>query len=281
MERIGVVGLGRMGGAMAQRFQAEGVPVTGWTRSGRGVAGIASAPDLAALVAESDVLVLSLYDDAAVTDMLDALLALDLTGKLIVETSTVAPSCLTDRIEAFAAKGAGAVDAPIAGGPELVLAGQCGIFVGGEDVAAKRALTVLAALTERVFHVGPLGTGMVMKVINNSMLQTYVTGLVEMMRLAKRAGLPLETAIKIVSHGPAGVPMVAARIPKILGEDKEVGFTVAGILKDNEVFQRVARDFGVEAPSLAAAELMQNEGIALGLADQDPAALIAEAYARA
>ena len=278
MERIGVVGLGRMGSAMAQRFQAEGVPVMGWTRSGRGVAGIASAPDLAALVAESDVLVLSLYDDAAVTDMLDALLALDLTGKLIVETSTVAPSCLTERIEAFAAKGAGAVDAPIAGGPELVLAGQCGIFVGGEEVAAKRAL---AALTERVFHVGPLGTGMVMKVINNSMLQTYVTGLVEMMRLAKRAGLPLETAIKIVSHGPAGVPMVAARIPKILGEDKEVGFTVAGILKDNEVFQRVARDFGVEAPSLAAAELMQNEGIALGLADQDPAALIAEAYARA
>ncbi|MBF9059204.1 NAD-binding protein [Rhodobacterales bacterium HKCCSP123] len=278
MDRIGVIGLGRMGAAMASRFAAQGVPVTGWTRSGRGVDGVATAPDLASLVAASDVLVTSLYDDAAVAETLDALLGTVLAGKLIVETSTVVPGVVKARAERIAAAGACVVDAPVSGGPELVAAGQCGIFLGGNDDEAARALRALAVLTDRIFHVGPLGTGMVMKTINNSMLQTYVAGLVEQLRVAKRAGLPLETALEILCGGPAGIPMIRDRLPKILGDDPTTGFTIAGILKDNDVFQRVAAEVGVEAPTLAAAEAEERAAIAKGLADADPAVLIARAY---
>jgi 3-hydroxyisobutyrate dehydrogenase len=69
-----VIGLGRMGSAMARRLVAQGAEVAGWTRSGRALEGVAQAPDLATLVSRSDVLILSLFDDAAVAEMLDALL---------------------------------------------------------------------------------------------------------------------------------------------------------------------------------------------------------------
>ncbi|MEO1638394.1 MAG: NAD(P)-dependent oxidoreductase [Pseudomonadota bacterium] len=278
MQNIGIIGLGRMGSAMAQRLLTQSQTVTGWTRSGRTVDGVPPADDLPSLVQQADTLILSLFDDAAVGDILDQLLTLDLTGKQIIETSTVVPTVLQDRMDAITAKGATAVDAPIAGGPELVLSGGCGVFIGGTDAAAKRATATLTHITERIFHVGPLGAGLVMKTINNSMLQTYFAGLDDMMPLAKRAGLPLETAIRILSGGPAGLPMVADRIPRILGEDTSVGFGIEAVLKDSDVFQRVAKAYGLEAPTLDLFAQKAHAAVAEGLGGADPAALVTHAY---
>lgn len=281
MEKIGIIGLGRMGSAIAQRMHAEGRQVQGWTRSNRPVDDVQSAPDLATLVAQSDALILSLFDDGAVADVLDGLLALDLSGKQIIDTSTVVPNLIKDRIAHITAKGATAVDAPVSGGPELVQAGACGIFIGGDDAAATQAQQTLAPISGRIFHVGPLGTGLVMKVINNSMIQIYFAGLSELMPLAKRAGLPLETALRILGGGPAGLPMVTDRIPKILGEDKTVGFAMSAVAKDNEVFRNVLQSFGLDASIMDIAKLQQNEVIGAGLGDADPAIMIPFAYNKA
>ena len=280
MEKITVIGLGRMGSAIALRCQEKGHQVTGWTRSGRALEGVKNAPDLVEAVAAGDVLILSLYDDAAVTEVLDQLLTLPLQGKLIIDTSTVLPTLLTSRAAEIAAAGAAAVDAPIAGGPEMVAAGTCGVFVGGDDAAAARAEAALSAISSRIFHVGPLGTGLVMKTLNNAMLQVYVQGLSELLPLAKRAGLPLKTALDILSGGPAGLPMVRDRIPKILGEDTEVGFPLTAISKDNDVFQAVLAAYDLTSPILQLAAARQDKAIAEGLGDKDPASLIADAYAK-
>lgn len=278
MPKTSVIGLGRMGSAIAQRLQSQGHTVTSWTRSGRATEGVSIAPDLATAVAQSDTLILSLYDDAAVTDVLAQMLALDLTGKLIIDTSTVLPTVLTDRIDRITNSGARAVDAPISGGPEMVAAGSCGIFIGGADPAAKAAREVLTAFSDRIFHVGPLGAGLVMKTINNAMMQCYTQGLSELMPLAKRAGLPLETAIRIISGGPAGMAMVRDRIPKIIGQDDTVGFPLTAILKDNGVFHDVLAAYDLASPLLELARTTQTQAIAKGLGDHDPAALISDAY---
>ena len=278
MDRIGVIGLGRMGAAMAERFAGQGVPVTGWTRSGRAVAGVPLAPDMAALVATSDVLILSLYDDAAVADTLDALLTMDIAGKLIADTSTVVPGILKSRADSFAAAGAMVVDAPVSGGPEMVAAGSCGFFIGGAADAAARAQAALSSLTARIFHVGPLGTGLVMKVVNNALMQSYTAGLVEQLQVAARAGLPLETALTILCGGPAGLPMVRDRVPRILGQDDSVGFPISGVAKDNAVFRRVAAEAGVAAPTLDAFAALLEEAMDEGLAGADIAALMRRGY---
>ena len=278
MDRIGIVGLGRMGSAIAGKLSAEGRDVATWTRSGRSLGGIEAAGTLADLAARSDVLVLSLYDDAAVAEVLDALMACDLAGRLVVETSTVVPGLVTDRAARFADAGAGIVDAPISGGPDLIAQGACGIFVGGDAGNADRARAALTPISGRIFHVGPLGTGLVMKTINNTMIQCYFNGLAEVLPLARRAGLPLETALRILTGGPAGMPMVADRLPKILGEDDTVGFTIDAAHKDNDVFARVAEAHGIRSEVLETAARRQREAIAAGLGGADPAALASFAY---
>lgn len=278
MERIGVVGLGRMGAQIALRLQTQGYKVTGWTRSGTPVDGIAQAPDLPSLVAETDTLIFSLLNDDAVASVLDHCLDCDLHGKQIIETSTVLPAILQDRATQITAKGATVVDAPISGGPELVAAGMCGVFIGGDDSAAARAKLTIAGYAGRVFHVGPLGTGLVMKTINNSMLQAYFAGLRDMMPLARRAGLPLETAMEILCGGPAGMQMVADRLPKVLGHDNTIGFAISAAKKDNEVFQRVASAYGLTAPTVALFGDQVKEAEKAGLSEKDPAAMITWAY---
>jgi 3-hydroxyisobutyrate dehydrogenase len=280
-ERIGVIGLGRMGSAIARRLVAQGAEVAGWTRSGRALEGVAQAPDLATLVSRSDVLILSLFDDAAVAEMLDALLRHDLSGRLILETSTVVPQILIERADAFAKKGAQVADAPISGGPEMVAAGTCGIFVGAEPEVADRAVAVLRGLTPRVLHMGPLGAGMVMKTINNGMIQIYGAGLTEMLRVAKRAGIALEDVLTVLNAGPAGTDFIRARTPKIVGEDPSVGFTLNGVLKDNGVFRRVAEGFGAGSQTLEIAGRQQAQQVEDGLGEQDLAAGFAVAYGSA
>lgn len=278
MERIGMIGLGRMGSAMARRLSGQGVAVTGWTRSGRSVEGITTVPDIATLVAGSDTVILSLYDDAAVAEMLDALLQVDLQGRLIVETSTVVPSLLKSRQAAFAGKGADVADAPISGGPEMVEAGTCGFFVGADAAVADRATAILRTISPRVLHMGPVGAGMVMKTINNSMLQAYAAALREMLPLARGAGIPLADVLGVLNGGPAGIPLIRDRMPKIMGEDKSVGFTVAGTAKDNDVFRRVLEDYGLSGPGLEVAGASLRAAMEDGYADMDPAVAIAAAY---
>lgn len=285
MERIGVIGLGRMGSALAVRLSAQCAQVTGWTRSGLSTTraaemGVAAASDIPELVAQSDIILTSLLDDAAVASVLDALLRCDLSGRLILETSTVVPTLLTERLPEFERRGADVMDTPISGGPEMVEAGTCGVFTGGSGAVYGRALPVLHGFAGRVFHVGPLGTGLAMKTVNNAMMQVYVLALRELLPVAQRAGLSLETAMTILAGGPAGLPMVRDRLPKIMGEDPEVGFPISAILKDNHVFRQVAAAYGVETPLLALAGQDLAAAVEAGLADIDPAHLIAEAYTR-
>ena len=125
IERIGVIGLGRMGWAVASRFADMEAEVRGWTRSGvdtgrARAAGFEGVGELRDLVASSDVLVLSLFNDAAARDVLARLSALDLSGRLIVETSTVSPNVVRDLVAGIEGAGGALVDAPISGGPDMV-----------------------------------------------------------------------------------------------------------------------------------------------------------------
>ena len=280
MARIGIIGLGRMGSAIAGRMVGPGREVCGWTRSGLSVQraadiGITPMATLADLATASDVMISSLYDDAAVAEVLDALSALALTGKLFIDTSTITPATLTSRAEGL---GAGLVDAPIAGGPEMVANGTCVIAFGCDEDLAKRASAALEPLTAKRQHVGPLGAGLTMKCINNSLSQVFFVGLCEQLRLAKRAGLPLDRVLDLIIAGHVSPPFLGARRDKVLGLDPKVGFPIEGLLKDNAVFQKIVSDQGGEPEGLEVAQALLEAAIADGQGEADLAALFSHAY---
>jgi 3-hydroxyisobutyrate dehydrogenase len=253
--RIGVAGLGRMGRAIAARLAGQGFRVTGWTRSGAvpGDLGIAAATDLAGLAASADLILLSLFDDAAVTAVVRALCVADMRGRLIVDTSTVAPGTLRAEAASLAAAGASAIDAPIAGGPEMMLAGTAGLYIGGAPADVERFLPVARAMAGRVHVVGGPGAGMAAKIVNNIMILGYWQVLKEALLVGRGAGLGYEAMLDILAGSPAASPAFLARLPVFRGETDAVGFTVDGVVKDGSLFAETARRLGVATPALAAA----------------------------
>ena len=284
-DRIGIIGLGRMGKALAARLAGQGCHVTGWTRSGLAAddaraLGIAMAPDLPGAVAASDVLLLSLFDDAAVRDILGRLAELDLSGRLIVETSTVAPDVVRDAATAIEAAGGRLIDAPISGGPEMVAAGTIGLYAGGAEEDLARFAPVAARLTSRLVAIGGLGSGHAAKIVNNVALGGAWQAMIESMRLGARLGLDLETMIRLLETSPASNPSFRSRVPKILGHDREVGFPVAGVLKDQDLFLTVAAGVGEPLPALAAARENFAAAVSDGQGAEDLARVISYSVGR-
>lgn len=280
--RIGILGLGRMGRALAARLAGQGFQVVGWTRSGAapmaGALGITPCADLAAIAAAADILLLSLSDDAAVTGVIQDLLRGDLTGKLIVDTSTIGPDTLRGQAEAIHRAGAAALDAPISGGPDMVAAGKAGFYIGGDAADVARFRPVAEALADRIHHVGALGAGAAAKIVNNMMLMGFWEALKEALQLGKRAGLDLDTMLKFLATSPAASGAFQHRLPVLRGESDAVGFTVAGVVKDGEMFRRTARKYGVKVPAIDAAFASYQAHQARGNGEKDLATMVRAAY---
>ncbi|MGV8937853.1 MAG: NAD(P)-dependent oxidoreductase [Allorhizobium sp.] len=280
--RIGIVGLGRMGSAIAARLSAQGYAVNGWTRSGiaparRAELGITTSGSLGELAACSDILILSLIDDAAVDAILTQLAALDLSGKLIVETSTVSPATLRSHAKAIATAGGAALDAPVAGGPGMIATGTVGLYIGGPASDVERFRPVAETLSNRILHVGPLGDGAAAKIVNNMMLVGYWQCLKESLQVGLKAGLSRETMIELLSGSPAASGAFKARIPVLLGESDDVGFTLAGAVKDARLVEATARQYGVDIPAMQASLKSFEAALEKGLGAADLATMVRDA----
>lgn len=277
-ERIGVLGLGRMGAALAAKAAREGFEVCGWTRSGgdaqaANAAGYRLCATLPEAVDASGMLLLSLFDDAAVTEVLDALAGLDLTGKLVVETSTVSPAIVRGKAAAIEAVGGRLIDAPISGGPEMVAAGTMGLFIGGADAEVARFRGVADRLSNRVAHIGRLGDGVAAKIVNNVALAGSFAAALDAMRLGRALDLDPETMVAFLEQSPGTTPMFKSRAAAILGRDDSVGFSVDGALKDAAVFLEVARRQGVDLPAMEQMQRLFRQGAETGLGGSDVAAV--------
>ncbi len=280
--RIGILGLGRMGQAMAARLAGQGFRVAGWSRSGATPAAralhITVCPDIPAVAAAADILILSLSDDAAVIGVVRDLARGDLAGKLIVDTSTIGPDALRGLADTIRAAGAAALDAPISGGPDMVAAGKAGFYIGGAAGDVARFTPVAQALSDRIHHVGPLGAGAAAKIVNNMMLMGFWQTLKEALAIGKRAGLDLDTMLKVLGTSPAASGAFQHRLPVLRGESDAVGFSVAGVVKDGRMFSRVAETLRVEIPAIAAAIASFRAYDAAGHGGEDLARMVRAAY---
>jgi 3-hydroxyisobutyrate dehydrogenase len=156
--------------------------------------GAAAVPDARAL-AERDVLVLAVPDDAAVEQVLDAYLAVERPGRAVVVHSTVLPQTATRLAEVAAGHGVDLLDAPVSGGAERAETGTLTVMAGGADAALERLRPLLDTVGDPLLHVGPVGAGAAAKLANQLTMFANLAGVYEAIDFATAHGVATEALL--------------------------------------------------------------------------------------
>lgn len=273
-DRIGFIGLGNMGGRMTRRIVDGGVPVLGFDMNAAAVeaAGASLAPSNAALVAESDIVFLSLPDSRVVEKVVlddPGFIGSLRSGMVVVDLSTAAPSS-TQRIHArLQDVGVEYLDAGISGGAAAAEKGQLTLMVGGSTDALDRVRPAMAHFASNVFHMGGPGAGHSTKLLNNFLNAISLAATAEVMVAAKKAGLDLETVLEVFNKSSGVNFATLNRFPKIIhGDYLKGGLTNALMMKDVVLYVDHLHELGVA--SLNASGPLASFGLAkaLGYADE-------------
>ncbi len=263
--RVGFVGLGTMGGAMAANVAMAGYQVTAWNRTpGRAAdlheLGVELAASPAAVASASDIIVTIVSDTPDVEAVLfgeGGVAAGAPAGSLVIDMSTISPSATRDFAARLAGQGVGMLDAPVSGGSEGAKKGTLSIFVGGEAADFERARPVLAAMGTTITHVGPIGSGQAVKAVNQVILAGTYLGVAEGVVLAIKAGLDVEQVVAALSGGAAQSWVLANRSGRMLANDYPLGFKVALHRKDLGIALQLARETGTALPISALCEQIE------------------------
>jgi 3-hydroxyisobutyrate dehydrogenase len=281
MERIGVVGLGTMGGAMAANLARAGFRVAAWNRTpGRtdrlAELGVTLAASPAALAADVDIVLVCVSDTPDVEAVLfgaDGVAEGAAPGALVIDCSTIDPAASRGFAARLAAQGIGFVDAPVTGGSEGAQNATLAILVGGDPAHVERARPVLAAIGRTITHFGPAGAGQAAKAVNQVILAGTYLAVAEGLVLALKAGLDPGQVVAALSTGAAQSWVLANRSGRMLANDYPPGFRVALHLKDLGIALSMARETGAALPVAALAAQLEAGLVAQGHADDDMSAL--------
>jgi 3-hydroxyisobutyrate dehydrogenase len=266
---VGIVGLGNMGGRIASRIQAGGESLIGYDADGGRAAerGIEAAGSLAELVAAVDVVLLSLPDSTVVEAVVrgeGGILSGCREGQILLDLGTSSPGSTRELAAELAARGVEMLDAGISGGAAAAEKGTLTIMVGGDADALERVRPLLATFSERVFHMGAVGSGHTTKLLNNFLNAVTLAATAEVMVAARIAELDLRQVLDVINSS-SGVSFASLnRFPRIVeGDYLEGGLTSALMLKDVTLYLDMLHELG--APSLNVAGPMASFGLALGL----------------
>jgi 3-hydroxyisobutyrate dehydrogenase len=279
--RVGFVGLGTMGGAMAANAARGGFDVSAWNRTpGRAdeleELGVQLRESPAAVARSSEVVITIVSDTPDVEAVLfgpDGVADGAAEGSLVIDMSTISPSATRAFAERLAAKGVAMLDGPVSGGSEGAKKGTLSIFIGGDAADLERARPVLQSLGTTITHVGPIGSGQAVKAVNQVILAGTYLGVAEGIVLAVKAGLDVEQTVAALSGGAAQSWVLANRSGRMLANDYPLGFKVSLHRKDLGIALAMARELGASLPVSALCEALEAGLMGQGHADDDMSAV--------
>ena len=252
-ERLGFVGLGNLGRHLAASLLRVGFPLTVHDRDEAAAqplleAGAAWAPSPAEVASVSDSVLTCLPSPRAVSDVLtgpEGILEGLGPGGTWIDSSTNDRHDLERLAAAAAARGVHCLEAPVTGGVHLAASGQITVLVGGDADVFAAHLPVFEAIGGKVFHIGPLGSASVIKVITNMLAFIHLVAAGEALMLARRAGLDLGQSFEVIkaSSGTSFVHETESQV--ILNGSYDIGFTMDLALKDLGFAHELGSDLGV------------------------------------
>jgi 3-hydroxyisobutyrate dehydrogenase len=284
--KIGLLGTGKMGGAMVQRLIDCGHELIIWNRSPeKTVPLVAKGATLAAspakLVDQVDTII-SILTDANAIDACyrgpEGVLSTNIKGKLFIEMSTVRPVSAIAIAKDVSAHGGAIVDCPVGGTVGPARDGKLLGLVGGSNDDVARARPILEQLCRRVEHVGPSGSGVRLKLTVNLPLLVFWQSFSEALSLCASLDLPPERLIDILADTSGAPTMLKARTPVLVstlkGEPQPpAAFTLDNIRKDLRTMIEEAQYCGWDIPVTQAALAQLDKTSAAGLGDVDGTAV--------
>jgi 3-hydroxyisobutyrate dehydrogenase len=278
-DSIAVIGLGAMGGRVAARLAGSGhtvygydpAPIAGEAAADSGVV-VKSTADEA--VRESTLIILSLPRPEHVLAAAHGPLSHAPAGSLVVDLSTIDPATARAAATALAEREVGYVDAPVLGRPE-----RCGhwtLAIGGPADALARIRPILEGpVAARLAHIGDVGAGCVVKLLNNLMFGVINAITAEALATCRAAGVDPQVFVETVADsGAATVSNLFRELaPKIIAEDYQATFALSLLHKDNRLALQLMHDTGTPTLLAGSVDLVNSLGLKAGLGEQDTGAV--------
>jgi len=269
-----VIGLGNMGRGIARNLDRAGRLAAAWDISEAARANAQLSSEVALLPPSQfgrlSFILFVVPGSAQIEEMLPALLARPHDGETLIDLTTSHPAKTKALAEKARATGRSYVDCGMSGGAMGADSGKMALMVGGATEAVAACKPIFAAIAGTVTHVGGSGTGHAIKLLHNMVCHTNFMVVAEAGRLAERAGIPLETAIKVFNAGNARSYISEQRFPNHILSGKFDGrSTVSNLAKDLAMADAFASEFGeANAYTALTAEILA-KAMEQGMAAED------------
>jgi 3-hydroxyisobutyrate dehydrogenase-like beta-hydroxyacid dehydrogenase len=283
LQSVGFLGLGIMGSRMAANVARAGYPLSVWTHTAgkaerwaaeHGASALATPAEVAE---HSDVVVSMVVDGAQVASVLlgeHGVIDAAHPGLLCVDMSTTGPVDARRIASALHERGVAMLDAPVTGSSPRAEDGSLTIMVGGEPGDFARARALLETMGRVIVHVGELGQGQMLKLINNSIGAANAAAVAEALLLAHATGIDLDALVEVASAGSGASAQLTLKSESMREHDYTTMFKTAHMLKDVRLCLQEAESAGVPFAAASHARDLLAATMGRGYGDQDYAAMI-------
>jgi 3-hydroxyisobutyrate dehydrogenase len=278
--KAAVIGLGAMGTPMARNLHDAGYLAGVWNRTREKAealaaeTGVGRFDSVAELASQADLLLISVSDDAALREVVDAAAPHLLPGAVVVDTSTVSVSLSREISRELARFGVQFLDAPVSGGVEGARQASLVMMVGGPEAELERVRPALQALARRIEYLGPAGSGQAAKAVNQLMAAGINQAVSEALAFGEALDLPMDRLVDLLGEGAAGSWFLRHRGRSMLQEEFAPGFRMALHEKDLRLCRDLGSALGVHLPMVEMTLVHYRLLREAGHGDDDMSALI-------
>ncbi len=278
---VGFIGLGIMGKPMAKNILRAGFPLVVYSRTKDPVEelvkeGALSANSSKGVAEKSDVIITMLPDSSDVRDVIlggNGIIYGAKPKSVVIDMSSINPLVTQEIEKVLREKEIEMLDAPVSGGEKGAIDGTLAIMVGGKKEVFEDCLDILKTMGKNIVHVGPIGAGGFVKLVNQIIVAINIAAIGEAFSLGIKAGIDPDLTFQAIRGGLAGSKILDAKLPMLLERNFKPGFKVKLHKKDLNNALLVARDLGVPLPMSSFVQQIFNSLMAEGKGEEDHSAL--------
>ena len=275
--KVAILGLGIMGSGMARRLLSEGFPLTIYNRNRERCAPYASQGAVVAqtpreATSQSQIVISMVSNDEASREIWlgeNGALAGAPAGSLLIESSTLSSEWIHELAAKAAERNCSFLDAPVTSTKPHAACGELVFLIGGSDEAVSSAQPVFSVLGRETFHLGPTGSGTLMKLVNNFICGVQAASFAEGLRLIDAGGLNRSRAMSILTNGAPSSGIVKRVAERVTANEYTPNFMLRWMAKDLAYAVKEAFARNVSLQTAAAASSIFQRAVAQGHGDED------------